>query len=136
MNILTLLILWTIQQTAFTWYATKVAVDWAWLCLETEVYRFTRVVQEARKSQSRIDDGIWAAQRVYALSCLFSVVVICWSVTGAIGLHSLWWAVPTVVLVTGFWSYIRADTRGVADRLRERKMWITGQKWEEAAGQE
>ena len=109
---------------------------WTWLCAETEVRRFLRIVKETRAGQGRIDDGIWIVQRFYVLSCLLSAAMIWWSVAGAIRLHSLWWAVPTVVLVAWFWAYMLAATRGVVETLRERKMWITAERWGNVAGQE
>ena len=128
MNIL--LILWTVQQASGIQQEAKMALNWMWMCVETEMLRLVRVVGEIRNDQGHIDDGMWAARRTYSLCCVFCIAMSCWSVQQSLcNLHLFFWAIPTLLLVSGFWGYMLTETRSVVDQLQERKKWITGRNW-------
>lgn len=132
-----LLLLWTVQQSANIRQSFRPAVTWTHLCTTTEMRRAWRVAQEIRQDRGRIDDSVWAVRRAYALCVLFSVAMIVWSVMQAVfSLHSILWAVPTLIMIAWFWGNVAGQTRGLVDQLYERKRWITGKEWADDAGED
>lgn len=132
-----LLLLWTVQQSANIRQSFRPALAWTRLCTATEMRRAWRVAQEMRQDRGRIDDGVWAVRRAYALCVLFSVAMIVWSVAQAVfSLHSILWAVPTLIMIAWFWGNVAGQTRGLVDQLYERKRWITGKEWMDGTGED
>ena len=130
MDYLIPIILWTTQFALGSVPAAMAAAALLWMSAETEVCRLVRVAGEAQKGQGRMDDAIWAVRHYFALCCLLCISLAWWSIAAALGsFHSIFWAMPTLILLVGFWSYMLADTRGMISLLRERRMWITGRSW-------
>ena len=123
-------ILWAIQFVLGSVPAAMATAALFWMSAENEVCRFVRVAGEARRGQGRMDDAIWVIQNYFALCCLLCIGLAWWGVAAALSsFHSILWAMPTLILLAGFWSYMLADTRGMISLLQERRMWITGRSW-------
>ena len=113
-----LLILWTLQQMPETIYALRSSWAWGNLHAGTEWLRAARVLRELRQGQARRSDGAWFVRRAFAACTLFCVISIWWAVASALSaFHSLLWAMPTVILATGFWSYMLADSRALEEKF-------------------
>lgn len=119
-----------VHQRGNLWEAARGVALRIWLSRYSDVVRIWRVIGEMRRNHGRIDDGIWLTRRTFHTFTSINLLMVIWSVSDAILLmHNILLATPSLVFSALLQVYAYSESNGVVTLLRERKMWVTGQRW-------